>query len=276
MSPTHNFYVYGHYKPDYNIFYIGKGHGRRAWKTTGRGEFWQNTVNKHGTYQVVLLHEHLSEDEAFLKEKEEIMFWGRRSDGGFLINLTDGGEGTSGYVFTAEQVANITAINQKLAQDPVWKAKQKAASQKRTQDPVWKANNKAANQKVNQDPAVRANKKAAAQKRAQDPAIRAKQKATMQKLAQDPVYKAAAQKRAQDPAVRAKIKAAAQKRAIEFSVISPDGTLYLTQRNLTEFSKVHGLLESNMRKVLKGNRNHHKGWKKYIPPINNHLLNQFI
>ena len=195
MSPTHNFYVYGHYKPDGTIFYIGKGYGNRAWKTSNRNNFWQNTVNKHGTYQVVLLHEHLSEDEAFLKEKEEIAFWGRRSEGGFLINLTDGGEGTSGYVYTAEQLANL---------------------------------------------------------------------------------KAAMLKRYQDPAVRAKQKAAAQKLTREFSVISPDGTLYLTQRNLTDFCKVHGLNRRNMYSVLNGKHNHHKGWKKYIPPINNHLLNQFL
>ena len=195
MSHTHNFYVYGHFKPDGNIFYIGKGHGRRAWRRSGRSNFWHRTVQKHGGYQVVLLHEHLSEDEAFLTEKEEIEFWGRRSDGGFLINLTDGGDGTSGYVYTAEQLANSKAANQKLAQDP-----------------TWLANSKAAN----------------------------------------------------------------QKRAREFSVISPDGTLYPNQRNLLEFSKVHGLDDSCMSKVLKGTYTQHNGWKKYIPPSNTHLLYQFI
>ena len=209
--PT-NFYVYGHYKPDGTIFYIGKGYGTRAWYTNNRNNFWQNTVNKHGTYQVVLLHEHLSEDEAFLKEKEEILFWGRRKDGGFLINLTDGGEGASGYVYTAEQVAERKAAMLKRYQDPAYRAKYKAAAQKRSQDPTWLA----------------------------------------------------------------KKKAAMQTRAREFSVISPEGTLYLNIRGLHEFCRTHGLNRGNMFKVLNGKYNHYKGWKQYIPPINNHLINQFI
>jgi hypothetical protein len=310
MSVPNNSYVYAHYKPDYNIFYIGKGHGRRAWRTSGRGEFWDRTIRKHGGYHIVLLHEHLTEDEAFQKEKEEIEFWGRRNDGGFLINLTDGGDGVSGYKFTKEQLANVKAAKQKLAQDPEWRAKQKAGAQKLAQDPEWRAKNKAgvqkrsqdpewrakqkaamqklaqdpewraAMQKLAQDPEWRAKNKAAMQKLAQDPEWRAKQKAGAQKLAQDPIWlakvKAGAQKRSQDPEWRAKQKAASVPRQIEFSVISPDGTLYLTQRNVNEFCKTHGLQESCMRKVLKGKRNHHLGWKKYIPPINNHLLNQFI
>ena len=212
MLPTNNFYVYGHYKPNGTIFYIGKGYGNRAWNTDNRNNFWYNTVNKHGTYQVVLLHEHLSETEAFNKEIEEIEFWGRRKDGGFLINLTDGGEGASGYVFTAEQLVK---------------------------------------------------KKASMLALYQDPEARAKQKAALQKLHQD-------------PAVRAKRKAAMHGQVREFSVISPDGTLYLNIRGVNEFCRIHGLHQSNMCAVLNGKHNHHKGWKKYIPPINNHLLNQFI
>jgi hypothetical protein len=280
MPTSHNFYVYAHYKPDYNIFYIGKGHGRRAWRTDNRGEFWNNTVRKHGGYHIVLLHEHLTEDEAFQKEKEEIEFWGRRKDGGFLINLTDGGDGTSGYKFTKEQLANVKAAVQKLAQDPEWKAKNKTGAQKRAQDPEWRAKNKAAMQKRAQDPEWKAKNKAALQKRAQDPEWRAKVKANMQKLVQDPAWrakiKACAQKRAQDPEWRAKCKAAKAHKFKEFSVIAPDGTVYLTQRNLSEFCKTHGLHESCMRRVLQGKHKHHLGWKKYIPPNNTHLLNQFL
>jgi hypothetical protein len=276
---TNNFYVYAHYKPDGNIFYIGKGHGGRAWKTSGRGEFWYRTVRKHGGYHIVLLHKQLTEDEAFQKEKEEIEFWGRRKDGGFLINLTDGGDGVSGYKFTKEQYAKVKAVAQKRSQDPAYRAKIKASAQKRAQDPEWKANVKAGAQKRAQDPEWKANVKAGAQKRAQDPAYRAKVRASMQKKAQDPAWraknKAAIQKLTQDPEWKAKNKAALQKRAIEFSVVAPNGTVYLTQRNLREFCKTHGLEESCMRRVLKGKRKYHLRWKKYIPPINT-LLDTFI
>jgi hypothetical protein len=32
------FYVYEHWRPDKDVcFYVGKGHGRRAYKTAGKG-----------------------------------------------------------------------------------------------------------------------------------------------------------------------------------------------------------------------------------------------
>jgi hypothetical protein len=91
------FYVYGHYRADTGeIFYIGKGHGKRAWVrkgTDGRSDWWHRIVNKHG-YTVKLLHEQLTEDNALQKERELIQLYGRQNIGtGPLVNLTDGGEG---------------------------------------------------------------------------------------------------------------------------------------------------------------------------------------
>lgn len=95
-----NFYVYGHYTADTGeVFYIGKGKGIRYKEKSKlrRSKFWQNVVNKHGLV-VRIIKENLSEEEAFELERKLIRQYGKRHNGtGCLVNLTDGGEGTSGY-----------------------------------------------------------------------------------------------------------------------------------------------------------------------------------
>ena len=40
------FYVYAHIRKDNNqIFYIGKGYGRRVFKKENRNAYWKNIVN---------------------------------------------------------------------------------------------------------------------------------------------------------------------------------------------------------------------------------------
>jgi hypothetical protein len=67
-----NYYVYAHYTPDTNeVFYIGKGKGRRAWvgeKSRFVNLNWCRKVETHGGFVVKLLHENLTEGEALLLE----------------------------------------------------------------------------------------------------------------------------------------------------------------------------------------------------------------
>lgn len=94
-----NFYVYCHIRPDTNkIFYIGKGQNKRAWKTYGRNRHWKNVVNKSGGFITKLLIENITEPSAFVFEKIFIRLIGREN----LCNLTDGGEGPSGWKATEE------------------------------------------------------------------------------------------------------------------------------------------------------------------------------
>lgn len=72
-------------------YYIGKGKGKRAWSTNRRINL---PINKDN---IIILHENLSEEEAFKREIEYIAIYGRVDNGtGILRNLTNGGEGTSG------------------------------------------------------------------------------------------------------------------------------------------------------------------------------------
>lgn len=86
---TNLFYVYLHRKKTNNdVFYVGKGFGKRAWKKTSRSEYWKRIENKYGRI-VEIVKDGLQENEAFELEKEVIAFYGRKN----LCNLNDGGYG---------------------------------------------------------------------------------------------------------------------------------------------------------------------------------------
>jgi hypothetical protein len=94
------YYTYGHYKADSKeLFYIGKGKNNRAQEKDSRSDWWQNIVNKHG-FSTEIFAEWPTEKEAFEHEKFLIECF---KDLTVLCNLTNGGEGCSGYVWTKEQ-----------------------------------------------------------------------------------------------------------------------------------------------------------------------------
>lgn len=91
------YYIYQHRKADTNeIFYVGKGKCNRIHGTQGRNKHWKNTVNKHG-YVAEKLFDGLNEELALLSEIEIIDIYKRR--GIKLVNMTNGGEGTSGHTY---------------------------------------------------------------------------------------------------------------------------------------------------------------------------------
>lgn len=108
-------YVYRHIRLDKNEpFYIGigsddKGKYSRAYWVGGRTKHWRNIVNKAG-YEVEIILDNLSWEEANIKEMEFIKLYGRKQVGGVLCNLTDGGDGTKGMIVSEE-----TRIKKKIA-----------------------------------------------------------------------------------------------------------------------------------------------------------------
>lgn len=58
------YYVYAHLDSSGQIFYVGKGTGRRAW-STDRHPLWSRYVKKHlnGEYQVKIFHDNLSAED---------------------------------------------------------------------------------------------------------------------------------------------------------------------------------------------------------------------
>jgi hypothetical protein len=96
------FYTYAHYKPDNSVFYIGKGRGRRAWSNKNRNPHWRNVIAKHGEPKVEVLAQWPTEEEAF--EHEKFLIWCFRDMGCSMVNITNGGEGVSGYKPTQESI----------------------------------------------------------------------------------------------------------------------------------------------------------------------------
>ena len=98
------YYVYHHYKTDSNeLFYIGKGVRERAISTENRNIYWHNIVSKHGC-SIRIIAQNLTQEEAFSIEKDEIKKYGRlNNETGVLVNMTDGGDGAKGYVWSDEQ-----------------------------------------------------------------------------------------------------------------------------------------------------------------------------
>jgi len=97
------FCTYAHYTPQGRIFYIGKGSGHyRAYCMTGRNNYWEKIVAKYGKPSVQILSDWNTEKEAFSHEILLISCF--RSMGYELANLTNGGDGTSGYKQTPEHV----------------------------------------------------------------------------------------------------------------------------------------------------------------------------
>jgi len=101
------FYVYEHIRLDAGtVFYVGKGHNRRAWAKDMRNARWWRIVNLHG-YDVRIAASDLTEEAAFSLEKELIAFYGRKQ----LCNATDGGEGASGAIRSPEVRAKLSEAN---------------------------------------------------------------------------------------------------------------------------------------------------------------------
>lgn len=98
-----SYYVYLHRKATTGeIFYVGKGKGKRAWSRRSRNKFWKVVEKKHG-FIVEIFMDNLQEWYALELERELICQYGRRNNGtGVLTNITDGGEGVAGLEHTLE------------------------------------------------------------------------------------------------------------------------------------------------------------------------------
>lgn len=96
-------YIYFHKRADDGvIFYVGVGVGRRAYRESNRSQFWKRIADKHG-YIVEFPHVNISQEEAKRLEIHYISVYGRVDRGtGTLCNMTDGGDGRTGYKCTEE------------------------------------------------------------------------------------------------------------------------------------------------------------------------------
>tara|TARA_R110002050_G_scaffold248191_1_gene385988 strand:- start:568 stop:1536 length:969 start_codon:yes stop_codon:yes gene_type:complete len=117
--------VYIHRKAtNREVFYVGIGTPERPYRKspTSRSEFWHKIVNKHG-YNIEVIHTGLSWEDACDIEEDLIELIGRRDIGlGTLVNLTNGGDGTLGAVWSDERRARAS----KYLREVLWTDERKA------------------------------------------------------------------------------------------------------------------------------------------------------
>ncbi len=98
-------------KLDGIIFYIGIGNIKRPYSKIGRNNYWYNMTKKYD-YYVEIIADNLTWCEACELEKKFISFYGRKNKGlGSLVNLTDGGDGTTGFILSEKQKLKISKRN---------------------------------------------------------------------------------------------------------------------------------------------------------------------
>jgi hypothetical protein len=104
MVDEKRFYTYAFLRKDGTPYYVGKGQGNRAFQKYGR----KGAPTPADKSRIIFLKTGLTEKEAFKHEKYMIAVLGRKDLGtGILRNLTDGGEGPSGWVATEETRENM-------------------------------------------------------------------------------------------------------------------------------------------------------------------------
>jgi hypothetical protein len=111
-------YVYRHIRIDKNQpFYIGIGSDsqyKRAFEKSRRTNIWNKIIHKT-TYNVEILMDGLTWEQACEKEKEFIKLYGRKDlKTGTLVNLTNGGEGALGRKYKMSDETKLKMRNSHL------------------------------------------------------------------------------------------------------------------------------------------------------------------
>lgn len=106
-NDEYRFYVYAWLRPDGSPFYVGKGCGNRDVQPKKTNNIFMRTlakIKRDGAEPLIVRwQDGLSENDAHRLEVTYIKLFGRRNnETGILSNLTDGGEGNSGWIPSTE------------------------------------------------------------------------------------------------------------------------------------------------------------------------------
>ena len=182
-------------------FWVGKGHGKRAHKLK-RNHYYNNVVKKLAKngmcIEVRMVSSGLSEGDAFSLEKARISFW--RSQGIKLANLTDGGEGASGFKHSDDAKRALADLARQRWQSDAYRDNQIKGGRQRWDDI---------------DPKIRSEYADRASKQWQDPEFRAVCIEGSRKQMADPEFRAMLNAAISSPGIREKMSASAKKRCTE-------------------------------------------------------------
>ena len=204
-------YIYLHRRNDTGeVFYVGKGTGKRAYQKTDRNQHWHNVVNKAG-FTAEIIVKGLTDAEAYWAEPLLIEAHGGV---GNLTNISTGGEGWSSEevkalwqdpAYREKQSKAVSKALKEVYKDPAYREKLSKAATEQWQDPAFREKHS----KAMKDPAERERKSKASKEMWQDPAYREKISKTVKEAMQDLTVlekiSKASKERWQDPTFREKM-----------------------------------------------------------------------
>ena len=137
--PPKGFNIYAYLRDDGTPYYIGKGKGVRAWKQhaiKGKGAHTPKDGNR-----IIICETNLTEVGAFALERRYIRWYGRKDlSTGILVNLTNGGEGTSNVVRTMSESAKQKIGNANRGRIQTEETKQKRSRSLKGRKPSEESN----------------------------------------------------------------------------------------------------------------------------------------
>lgn len=143
-----DYYVYQYLREDNTPYYIGKG-------INGRMYSKRHNVNLPPRERIKVVRDCLTEEQAHNLEIELIAKYGRKDIGtGILRNLTDGGEGTSGYVLREDtrQKISETLMGYEQTDETKQKRAESLRGKKRTEEQKKRQSEAAKKRWANKDP----------------------------------------------------------------------------------------------------------------------------
>lgn len=204
------------------VFYVGKAkrEGRkgvfsRPYSQRHRNKFWEAVAKKHG-WRVEIVGVFDKDSDANTEERRLIAFYGKRTMGGLLCNLADGGEGNAGSLRTAEWREKIRSahLGKRLTAEHRQKLSKARAGRKLSEShkrAIGAASKRLKNFRLN-DPDVRAK----AQEASRSPENRLKLSVAAKRLTNfrlnDPDVRAKCLEALRLPEVRARMSVAAKNR----------------------------------------------------------------
>ncbi len=131
LTMKNDYYTYAYLRKDGTPYYIGKGRGYRAFHKSDR------TIKPPPKERILFLKQNLTEEEAFKHEIYMIAVLGRKDLGtGILRNLTNGGEGTSGNVWSEESRKKMSKIHKgkKLSKEQIELMRRNSTGKRHTEE----------------------------------------------------------------------------------------------------------------------------------------------
>ena len=269
------YYVYQLIDPRSELpFYIGKGTRYRMYehenkvrsgKVPHRNKYLFNKINKILSLGLSIKYnkivENVSEKDAFIEEESQIQKYGIGKKG-ILCNLSYGGEGCSGYVWTTEQLDKFKKV---IASDK-WRIPYEESRKKVNWDIVRKKQAHSLKTRFANDSKLLKEHRRRMKQVHSTPEARKQNSECLTQF-----YKEHPEQKQVLSSIQKQLWASGKyDNSKEWAFLSPEGEI-IKFKNLNEMCRKNNLTQANMIAVSKGLRNHHKGWRRYTVKIESNL-----